>query len=141
TQNAVTQFVRSIQSFDSKDDAGRRFAVDANSFSNFTLSENNGKQLFITAPAQGGAGCAACHRPPEFDIDPNSRNNGVIAAIGGGTDLTNTRSASLRNLVGSAGEFNTAYMHNGSFTTLAAVINHYAAIPADNPNLDARLRR
>ena len=66
-------------------------------------SENNGKQLFLDRPSQGGAGCAACHRPPEFDIDPNSGNNGVIAAIGGGTDLTNTRPPTLRNLATRAG--------------------------------------
>jgi hypothetical protein len=32
-------------------------------------------------------------------------------------------------------------MHNGGFATLAQVIDHYAAIPGDNPNLDPRLRR
>ena len=138
---ALAQFIRSIQSFDSKYDAGRASTVDANPFPNFTTSENNGKQLFITAPSQGGAGCAVCHRPPEFDIDPNSRNNGVIAAIGGGTDLTNTRSPSLRNLARPTGELNGPLMHNGAFTTLAQVIDHYAAIPGDNANLDPRLRR
>jgi cytochrome c peroxidase len=138
---ALAQFIRSIQSFDSKYDAGRASTVDPNPFPNFTASENNGKQLFIRAPSQGGAGCAACHRPPEFDIDPNSHNNGVITAIGGGTDLTNTRSPSLRNLARATGELNGPLMHNGAFTTLAQVIDHYAAIPGDNPNLDPRLRR
>jgi hypothetical protein len=140
-QNAIAQFVRSIESFDSKYDIGRALAEDSQPFPNFSVSENNGKQLFLGPPNQGGAGCAVCHRPPEFDIDPNSRNNGIITAIGGGVDLSNTRSASLRNLVGSAGEFNGAYMHNGSFPAIAQVINHYNAIPADNPNLDPRLRR
>jgi cytochrome c peroxidase len=138
---ALAQFIRSIQSFDSKYDAGRASTVDANPFPNFTASENNGKQLFIRAPSQGGAGCAACHRPPEFDIDPNSRNNGVITAIGGGTDLTNTRAPTLRNLARPTGQLNGPMMHNGAFTTLAQVIDHYAAIPGDNPNLDPRLRR
>ena len=32
-------------------------------------------------------------------------------------------------------------MHNGVFGSLAQVINHYAAIPADNAGLDPRLRR
>ena len=32
-------------------------------------------------------------------------------------------------------------MHNGQFTSIAQVINHYAAIPGNNPNLDPRLRR
>jgi cytochrome c peroxidase len=140
-QAAVAQFIRSIQSFDSKYDGGRAFVVDTKPFPNFTTSENNGKQLFITAPNQGGAGCAVCHRPPEFDIDPNSRNNGVIAAIGGGTDLTNTRAPSLRNLARPTGQLNGPLMHNGAFTTLAQVIDHYAAIPGDNANLDPRLQR
>ena len=140
-QNALAQFVRSIQSFDSKYDAGRAVAGENQPFPNFTASENSGKQLFLTPPAQGGAGCASCHRPPEFDIDPISRNNGVIAAIGGGVDLTNTRSPSLRDLAGPTGQLNGPFMHNGNFTTIAQIINHYAAIPADNPNLDPRLRR
>ncbi len=140
-QNAIAQFVRSIQSFDSKYDAGRAAAADNQPFPNFTAGENNGKQLFLGPPAQGGAGCAACHRPPEFDIAPNSLNNAVIDAIGGGTDLTNTRSPSLRDLARPTGHLNGPFMHNGAFTTLAQVIDHYAAIPADNPNLDPRLRR
>jgi len=100
-QFAIAQFVRSIQSFDSRYDAGRSsVSSDSQAFSNFTASENNGKHLFLTPPNQGGVGCAACHRPPEFDIDPDSGNNGVIAAIGGGTDLTNKKAPSLRNWPG-----------------------------------------
>lgn len=140
-QNALAQFVRSIQSFDTKYDAGRAVVGDPQPFPNFTASENNGKQLFLRPANQGGAGCAGCHRPPEFDIDPASLNNGVIFAIAGGTDLTNTRSPSLRNLANSAGQLNGPFMHNGGFTSMAQVINHYAAIPGNNANLDPRLRR
>ncbi len=146
-QLALAQFVRSIQSFDSKFDLGRAQVNNINTnFSNFTASENAGKQLFLTAPSPlgtpaAGAGCAACHAAPEFAIDPNSRNNGVTARIGGGADLTNTRSPSLRDLVGPGGQSNGPFMHDGGFTTLAAVINHYNAIPGDNTNLDPRLRR
>ena len=140
-QNAVAQFLRSIQSVDSRYDVGRSAFGDSQPFPNFTASENNGKQLFITSPSQGGAGCAVCHRPPAFDIDPNSGNNGVIAAIGGGIDLTNTRAPSLRNLARADGQLNGPFMHNGAFTSIAQVIDHYAAIPGDNPDLDPRLRR
>ena len=116
-------------------------ASDGPPFPNFSAAENDGKHLFLTPPGpQGGAGCAGCHRPPEFDIDPNSLNNGVTAAIGGGTDLTNTRSPSLRDLVRADGQLNGPYMHNGSFSTLGQVVDHYNAIPADNSNLDPRLR-
>ncbi len=140
-QFALAQFVRSIQSFDSRFDVGRAAAGNNGApFPNFTAAENNGKNLFLNPPP-GGAGCAGCHRPPEFDIDPASRNNGVTTAIGGGTDLTNTRSPSLRDLLGPGGQPNGGFMHDASFTTLAQVINHYNAIPADNTNLDVRLRR
>jgi len=140
-QHAIAQFVRSIQSFDSRYDAGRSSTPDDQPFPNFTASENNGKQLFLTPPVQGGAGCAACHRPPEFDIDPLSGNNGVINAIGGGTDLFNTKAPSLRNLARPDGQLNGPLMHNGAFLTIAQVIDHYAAIPGNNSNLDPRLRR
>ncbi len=140
-QRALAQFVRSIQSFDSRYDTGRALAgADVPNFSNFTAAENAGKQLFLTGPP-GGAGCAVCHVPPGFDIDRNSRNNGVITAIGGGTDLTNTRSPTLRDLLRPDGQTNGAFMHDGSFATLARVIDHYNAIPGDNANLDNRLRR
>lgn len=146
-QQALAQFVRSIQSFDSKFDIGRaQVANNGAPFPNFTQQENNGKQLFLGAPAPPGqpvtgAGCNACHSAPEFDIDPRSLNNGVITKIGGGTDLTNTRSPSLRDLVGPNGQSNGPIMHDGSFATLDQVINHYNQIPGDNANLDNRLRR
>jgi cytochrome c peroxidase len=139
-QNAIAQFVRSIQSFDSKYDAGRAVAPDPQPFPNFTTSENNGKQLFLRPPNQGGAGCAGCHRPPEFDIDPNSGNNGILNSIEGGQDLTNTRSPSLRNLSRPNGQLNGPFMHNGNFVSIPQVISHYNSIPALNPNLDPRLR-
>jgi cytochrome c peroxidase len=141
-QQALAQFVRSIQSFDSKFDAGRaQVGNNGANFPNFTAAENRGKQLFLNPPPQGGAGCQGCHRAPEFDIDPASLNNGVITAIGGGTDLTNTRSPSLRDIVGPGGQLNGGLMHDGSKTTLEAVIDHYNVIPALNANLDPRLRQ
>lgn len=141
-QRALAQFVRSIQSFDSKYDTGRAQVANNNDpFPNFTAQENNGKQLFATPPNQGGAGCAGCHRPPEFDIDPNSLNNGSIGSFTVGvTDLTNTRSPSLRDLVGPGGQSNGPFMHDGSRATLADVIAHYIAPPA-NASIDPRLTR
>lgn len=143
-QNAMAQFVRSIQSFDSKYDAGRAVAAnDGVPFTNFTAEENQGKQLFLgrpgPGPGGGGAGCAACHQPPEFDIDPNSGHNGVIASLGGGQDLTNTRAPSLRDAVNAKGLAHGGFMHNGSLPSLLAVINHYNEIPAVTQGLDPRL--
>lgn len=153
-QRAIAQFVRSIQSFDSKYDEGRaQVPNDGAPFPNFTASENNGKNLFLPPPqfnAQGvriggGAGCAGCHRPPEFDIDPASLSNGLLRSIGGGTDRTNTRSPTLRDMVAPDGEFNGPFMHDGSFASLRTVILHYntippgAASPANRPFVDPRL--
>ena len=145
-QRALSQFIRSIQSFDSKFDEGFVQSPNLNvPFPNYTPQENLGKQLFLNPPPNGGAGCAGCHAPPEFDIDPNTLNNGVIGVIGSTTevDLTNTRSPSLRDLVNPDGSLNGPLMHDGSMTSLLQVINHYNSIPNNpaNINLDNRLQR
>lgn len=144
-QLALAQFVRSIQSFDSKYDVGRAQVNNPNvNFPNFTNQENQGKRLFLDPPNIGGAGCAGCHRPDEFDIDPNSRNNGVIGVAGSvtDTDLTNFRAPTLRDLVNPDGSLNGPLMHDGSLSTLLEVINHYNEIPNTslNAQLDNRLR-
>ncbi|MCB9839068.1 MAG: cytochrome-c peroxidase [Phycisphaeraceae bacterium] len=153
-QLAMAQFMRSIQSFDSKYDAGRAVSPgDGPPFPNFTINENNGKQLFLAPPAfgpggqriGGGAGCAGCHRPPEFDIDPLSLNNGVIGAIGGGTDITVTRSPTMRDLINPDGTANAGFMHTnlgGTGAPVNAAINHYnngIILAPVNTNLDPRL--
>jgi cytochrome c peroxidase len=149
-QECLAQFVRSIQSFDSKYDAGRALANNANQdFSNFTAIENEGKRLFMTPPVfdanssriSGGLGCNGCHRAPEFDIDPRSRNNGVIAlASGNGQDITVTRAPSLRDLMNAEGILNGRMMHSGGVRDLATAISHYGGFINDNANLDQRLK-
>ena len=143
-QRALAQFVRSIQSFDSKFDDGLIQVPNPNApFPNYTTQENLGKQLFLAPPQNGGAGCAACHAPPEFDIDPNTLNNGIIGVVGSTTeiDLINTRSPSLRDIVNPDGSLNGPLMHDGSLTTLLEVVEHYNSILNDaaNTNLDNRL--
>ncbi|MCL9804309.1 cytochrome-c peroxidase [Flavobacterium amniphilum] len=150
-QLALAQFVRSIQSFDSKYDIGRaQVANDGQPFPNFSQQENNGKNLFLTAPVfdatgnrtSGGLGCAACHAAPEFDIDPNSKNNGIIGTLEGtGIDITITRAPSLRDLVKQDGTLNGNFMHTGVITSLQAAIGHYGTINVapGNTNLDPRL--
>ena len=142
-QMALAQFVRSIQSFDSKFDQGLQENNNDNvDFANFSDQENLGKLLFLNPPPEGGAGCDGCHRSPEFDIDPNSDNNGVIAVANSTElDLNSTRSPSLRDLFDSSGELNGPLMHNGTFETVAEVIDHYDRIEinAENTNLDRRL--
>ena len=143
-QDALAQFVRSIQSFDSKFDIGRA-QVNNNQvdFPNFTDEENLGKTLFLTNAQGGGANCNTCHNAPEFDIDDNSRNNSVISVAGdpSAIDVNNTRSPTLRDMVNPDGTLNGPLMHDGSFTTLMEVIDLYDDIPVDddNTNLDNRL--
>lgn len=151
-QLALAQFVRSIQSFDSKYDVGRALVANDNQpFSNFTAQENQGKNLFLSPPifdatgsrTAGGLGCAGCHAAPEFDIDPNTRNNGIIGNLNApGIDITNTRAPSLRDLVKLDGATNGPMMHTGNLATLQTVIGHYGTInlAPGNTNLDPRLR-
>jgi cytochrome c peroxidase len=150
-QLALAQFIRSIQSFDSKYDAGRGLATnDGQPFTNFTAQENQGKNLFLTAPifdatgnrTAGGVGCATCHQAPEFDIDPNTKNNGIIGVLNGtGIDFSNTRAPSLRDIVKPNGIANGPFMHTGNIATIQNVIGHYGSInkAAGNTNLDPRL--
>lgn len=150
-QNVLAQFVRSIQSFDSRYDAGRaQENGDRGNFNNFTAQENNGKELFMDRPdfnnngvrIGGGIGCDACHRAPEFDIDDNSDNNGLIGTISGiGTDTEVTRSPSLRELFNAEGISNGPFMHNGFSSDFMDVLDHYDQISTNgNNNLDRRLR-
>jgi len=62
-------------------------------------------------------------------------NNGVITAIGGGTDITVTKSPALRDLFNPSGQLNAPLMHNGAFTSISQVIDHYSAIPQGIPNI------
>lgn len=151
-QLALAQFIRSIQSFDSKYDTGRALAANDNAnFSNFTAQENAGKALYMAPPVfnatgnrtSGGLGCAGCHRAPEFDIDPNTRSNGIGGSIAGGQDFTNTRAPSLRDLVKTDGTLNGPLMHTAVINSLQAAIGHYGDLTnatANNTNLDPRLK-
>ena len=151
-QRALAQFVRSIQSFDSKYDTGRsQVNNNGQPFPNFTDQENMGKRLFMQAPqfdgqgperVGGGLGCGGCHRPPEFDIDPQSRNNGVTTDADGNIDLTITRSPSLRDMFNQDGLLNGPLMHTGDFATIDELLDHYNTIDrAGNNQLDRRLGR
>jgi cytochrome c peroxidase len=151
-QECLAQFVRSIQSFDSKYDAGRTLvANDGQPFPNFTPIENQGKQLFINAPVfdpggnriAGGAGCNGCHNAPEFDIAPNAGNNGIIGKISGtGIDITVTRAPSLRDVANTAGIENGPLMHTANLGLLQNAVGHYNTIilAPGNTNLDPKLR-
>lgn len=138
---ALAQFIRSMVSINSKYDTGRN-EVNAPTvdFPNFTAQENRGKALFFD-PA---IGCAACHGTDAF-IAPGARNNGLDAdnsadlGRGGVTGVTAQEGVfkvgSLKNI-----EFTAPYMHDGRFSTLEEVIEHYNSGVQNNPNLSPPLR-
>ena len=142
---ALSQFVRSIISYQSKYDAGRSAFPTAPApqpnapFPNFTIAENRGKDIFLS----GQGGCAACHGTETFTA-PGARNNGLdlITTDRGFGKVTNDvnddgkfKVASLRNV-----ELTAPYMHDGRFTTLEQVVEHYSTGVKNNPNLAQQLK-
>jgi cytochrome c peroxidase len=142
---ALSQFVRSIVSYQSKYDAGRATLppgpLPGNAtFPNFTADENRGMQLFNT-PA---GGCAACHGTETFTA-PVEKNNGL--------DLTNTTDRGFGTVTGNPADdglfkvgslrniqLTAPFMHDGRFATLEDVVEHYSSGVKANPNLSNQLR-
>jgi cytochrome c peroxidase len=81
----------------------------------FTAQQERGRVLFVMAPQQGGLGCAGCHVPPTFALNANSRSNGLDAG-----ETVVFKSPSLENVA-----LGTAFLHDGRFSSLAQVVEHY----------------
>ena len=97
-----------------------------------TDRQKAGMQLFFSAKA----GCAACHGGLNFagvwvDRD-HPEADPVFADTGTGESV---RVPTLRNLPATA-----PYMHDGRFSSLEQVLDHYEKLAAD-PSADPRLRR
>ncbi|NOT52411.1 MAG: cytochrome-c peroxidase [Chitinophagaceae bacterium] len=142
---ALSQFVRSIVSYQSKYDAGRSTFPAAPApppnavFPNFTAEENMGKAIFLN-PQNA---CAACHGSETFTA-PQEKNNGLdlttidrgFGAVANNTALDATfKVGSLRNI-----ELTAPFMHDGRFTTLEQVVEHYSTGVKNHPNLSPQLR-
>jgi cytochrome c peroxidase len=142
---ALSQFVRSIISYQSKYDVGRNSfpaqpAPAPNTpFPNFTQQENRGKEIYLS-PA---GGCASCHGTETF-TSPSEKNNGLDAlttdrGVGGITGNpamdANFKSTSLRNV-----ELSAPYMHDGRFSSLEQVVEHYSSGVQNHPTLSPQLR-
>ena len=144
---ALAQFVRSLQSWDSKyDQAATQAAGELSAnFAEFSDAENLGKSLFFEG-LNGVAefGCAHCHVPPTFGM-PQSFNNGLdlkytdsgLGALGRPPNEPFTpsndgkfKAPSLRNVA-----LTTPYMHDGRFQTLEQVIDHYSRGVQPHENL------
>jgi cytochrome c peroxidase len=144
---ALAQFVRSIVSVNSKYDEGRQQVnVPANDFPNFTASENNGKRLFFLPVSLGGGGCIGCHSTEAFINPDNGPTNngldlsstvdlGVFEAINNPAFLGTFKVPSLKSIALTA-----PYMHDGRFSTLEEVIEHYNSGIQAHPNLGNALK-
>ncbi len=161
---ALSQFIRSIYSFNTKYDKGIEITNDIFvDFPNFTAEENLGKDIFngkLTPDAIGT--CITCHMPnnvplhfdqpvPEnvnqvifsgaepdnvgLDIDINVEDNGVGAVIGVPSLFGHFKTPSLRNI-----ELTGPYMHDGRLETLEDVVEHYSTEVLAHPYLSAHMK-
>ena len=143
---ALAQFLRAMNSFESKFDEGLNAAgAMFYDFPNFTGTENQGKKLFRSH-------CASCHREPLFNTsnnyywdngDPTGFNigleveyadKGIYWVTNDSFDLGKFKQPSLRNVALTA-----PYMHDGSLNTLESVINHYSDSLEDHKFLSSTL--
>lgn len=141
---ALSQFLRSIVSFNSKYDQGV-----ATQFSNFTPAEKNGLRLLQVDF------CTECHsdlstsQPGQISSFLIVDNTGLNTGIGSNNGLENNytdkgigeithkpedqgtfKIPSLRNVALTA-----PYMHDGRFATLEDAIEHYSTGIKQNPNI------
>lgn len=138
---ALEQFMNSIVSVDSKYDQFLR--GDAL----LTVSEERGRVLFFAEyneffPSTSGADCAHCHSPTNFS-NYEYMNNGINdmftdmgreAVTLDPADKGKMKVTTLRNI-----ELTTPYMHDGRFTTLAEVVDHYNSGLKSSSTLDPAL--
>jgi cytochrome c peroxidase len=143
---AMAQFIASITSSGSKFDAEIR--TSNASFSSFTSLENHGRNLFFGNKAK----CASCHAGNNFSA-PDGVNDEYGGSSGGenlkgttniGLDLIakdlgrkdgSFKIPSLRNI-----EVTGPYMHDGRFTSLEQVLDHYTSGIKANANLDKKFK-
>ena len=140
---ALAQFLRAMVSYQSKYDEGlAQVTSGRDDFPNFTVQENRGKALFVR-------NCASCHLPGQdahfgmitpsnngLDQDHKTSDGGVGDVTLNPRQLGLFKSPSLRNV-----ERTAPYMHDGRFSTLEQVIDHYSKEVKPHPNLDPRMRK
>lgn len=128
--SALAQFVRSMVSANAPYDRAFRGGTTPDFGAVLTPTEALGEQLF-----RGPAGCVRCH-VTNAQISDKARNIGLDTVTtdpgaGGGR----FKAPSLRNV-----GVRVRFMHDGRFTTLRQVVDHYDSGVRDNPDLDPLLR-
>jgi cytochrome c peroxidase len=135
---AIAQFERTLISGDSKFDQFLR------SERSLTLEEQNGFNVFMD---ESKGDCFHCHGSDNNPLwtDNKFHNNGLDAIFkdtglgkitGDPNDDGKFKSPSIRNLV-----FTAPYMHDGRFTTLEEVINHYSEGLKRSSTLDPLMKK
>ena len=123
---AIAQFERTLISGNSKWDKWYRGEVS------LTEQELRGWDLFNVdrTDFSAGADCFHCHTAPHFtdftfhnnglDSDENFSDLGLYETTGSDVDKAKFKTPTLRNI-----EVTAPYMHDGRFSTLEEVIEHY----------------
>ena len=135
---AIAQFERTLISANSRFD---RFLLGELSL---TEQEMNGLNVFLM---ESKGDCFHCHGSPNNPLwtDNNFHNNGLDAVVsdlglgavtGDPSDNGKFRSPSLRNLA-----YTAPYMHDGRFTTLDEVIDHYSEGLQNSPTIDPLMKK
>ena len=161
---ALSQFVRSIYSYNTKYDRGIEITNDIFiDFPNFTSKENLGKDIFNGKLTPGAIGtCITCHLPnstplhfdqpiPEnanqvifsgaepdnigLDIDLNVEDNGLGVILNIESFYGHFKTPSLRNIA-----LTGPYMHDGRLETLEDVVEHYSTGVLAHPYLSAHMK-
>ena len=133
TLRAFGQFTASLISSNSIYDQVKRKEIS------FTKQQKKGYKLYRKH-------CAQCHTEPLINtndfksnglaIDTAFNDVGRYGITGIGTDSMQFRVPTLRNI-----EFSRPYMHDGRFTTLREVLDHYTSIDPSTPYLSKELQK
>lgn len=135
---AIAQFERTLISANSKFD---RYSLEQESL---TPQELNGLDIFLR---EDKGDCFHCHGNPNNPLwtDNDFHNNGLDATFtdlglgevtGDPNDNGKFRTPSIRNLA-----FSAPYMHDGRFTTLDEVINHYSEGLQNSSTIDPLMKK
>ncbi len=140
---ALEQFMNSIVSVDSKYD---RFL---NGTATLDSSEERGRVLFFAEynpsfPSLSGADCQHCHSGLNFendrylnnglDTDSEMQDDGRMKVTKNSNDKGKFKVTSLRNI-----ELTPPYMHDGRFSTLEEVLDHYNTGLKNSSTIDPTL--
>jgi cytochrome c peroxidase len=128
---ALSQFIRSMVSYQSKFDSAFDENGDPDFPSAFTEQEQRGLALFLGEPAESGVAfkCSACHTSVAM-VAEDVQNIGLVDLGDEGAGGRKFKVPSLRNV-----GVRTFFMHDGRFDSLREVIRHYSRDIQNDPNL------